>query len=216
MCKESIEEQKKKILRLHLWELYRIDFRKQMFHKLANSDKSGRREILLNANLENLFMLRRLRDPGFFYDICHEILEDKRIIKVVKRYFSDLANIHIFNTSEEVTKIESECEETEFDYPNKDFKLPMSLPGESQTNRLNKFSEIQDASMKFLLWKLNEATENSDEEAINVLISLIEEQYRIYNCRIWNHPHINVSKVFNIESPQYIIPMVIICGIFIW
>lgn len=100
----QIRENELNIIRNFLWETFLIDHNKRVLEKTESCSQDEKLEILQNLVLMNLFLLRRVRDPGFFWHISRSVHEEKSNLRKLRRYVRRLVEEHAFDV-EELTKI---------------------------------------------------------------------------------------------------------------
>jgi hypothetical protein len=78
------------IIEEHLWETFQIDFHKKIREEINKTPDDEKNKINRRLILNNFFLIRRSRDPGFFLHVMENIGKDTDLQKLVKKYISSL------------------------------------------------------------------------------------------------------------------------------
>ncbi|WP_209615791.1 tetratricopeptide repeat protein [Methanolobus bombayensis] len=80
----------KNVVEYFLWESYNIDSRKHLYKIINEAEDATRKEIGKHRILQNIFLLRRGRDPGFALHIYNMIKKDANAIQNTALYIQKL------------------------------------------------------------------------------------------------------------------------------
>ncbi|WP_342304929.1 hypothetical protein [Methanolobus sp. ZRKC5] len=80
----------KNVVEYFLWESYNIDSRKHLYTIINKADDDSRKEIGKHRILQNMFLLRRGRDPGFSLHVYDIIKKDVNAIQNTALYIQKL------------------------------------------------------------------------------------------------------------------------------
>ena len=81
---------KANVINQFLFESYNIDSGKYLIKKMQESDESGRKNIGKNLMLQQQFLIRRARDPGFRYYILNQIKNDTHALNMTVHYIQKM------------------------------------------------------------------------------------------------------------------------------
>lgn len=80
----------KNVVEQFLWESYNIDSRKHLYKLINEVDDETRKEVGKHRILQDLFLLRRGRDPGFAFHIYELIKKDEKPFQSTAFYIQKL------------------------------------------------------------------------------------------------------------------------------
>ena len=80
----------KNVAEQFLWESYNIDSRRHLYKMINEADDDTRKEIGKHRILQDLFLLRRGRDPGFAFHVYGLIKKDDKVFQSTAFYIQKL------------------------------------------------------------------------------------------------------------------------------
>lgn len=199
-----------------LWESYNIDSRKHLYKMINEADDdNARKQVSKNRILQDYFLLRRGRDPGFAFHVYEMIKADPRAFKSTVFYIQKLL---LDSACYDENQIFSPCSSNET--PNKNelaidknlkhtIHFPMSFEerGDGYVN-IN-FENINDHYLKKMMESTNEsiqyfeqryeiALEEKDDLTTDAVRDLIEE----YKTGYYSFDYFGKKQKFYWDSPN--------------
>jgi len=158
------------ILQNFLWENYLIDYNKKSLEKLEECSDDEKLEDLKHMVFMNMFLVRRVRDPGFYCYVLERVYEDRSVLSELKRYIEN-----IYDSDEMLFKIhpgDVKKHEKLFD---EKINQPITFPDDPYVKTLNDFDEVRKNSLKYLLKRFENAVNANDTNEMRAIESLIHE-----------------------------------------
>jgi len=157
-----------------LWPIFSIEQRKKLLQRLENLPEDRKAENVIDLELENLFLLRRVRDPGFYKFILEKVAENESLLKKIRNYIRKIFTENIDKIDEALFKI-SEGEKPE--EPNESIQIaPIIIyPSDSKEIKKAKASIVNKDSLKYFQMRLEQALKKDDIHEIRAIQSLMVE-----------------------------------------
>jgi len=163
------------IVRSFLYEIYSIDQRIEHFKRFQKATPEEQKSIMAHLNLHNLFLLRRLRDPGFYQFICSEVFKNKKTLRNLKGYIRKVIDREILPSEEDIFKLSADDETKESPLIDEELDHPPVNPFESVLDQMKNMTMVTENSLKYFTKRLEKAMEENDEIATMAIHSLIVE-----------------------------------------
>lgn len=180
-----------------LWESYNIDSRRHLYKMINEADDDTRKEIGKHRILQDLFLLRRGRDPGFAFHVYELIKKDEKAFQSAAFYIQKLLldgsyfdEDQVFSPCASNTKLNKNRSVVDGDLKHT-FHLPIyfeergdghvNLKLEKPVDRL-KYSrdESTKESLEYFNQRYESALENRDELTADAIRDLIQEYSTSY------------------------------------
>nr|WP_321353144.1 hypothetical protein [uncultured Methanoregula sp.] len=87
----------KHILESFLWETHDIDRGVSIRNAIKQNNKQENIELCHRLDLHNLFLFRRVHDPGFYLHVTQELEKNPKLLNETVRYIRRLLDQHVFN-----------------------------------------------------------------------------------------------------------------------
>lgn len=163
------------IVRNFLNEIFSIDQRTEHFKRFHEASPEQQKSIMTHLNLHNLFLLRRLRDPGFYQFICAEVFNDKDTLRKLRSYIRKVVDREILPKEEDIFKLSSDDDGEKKPLIEEELDHPIGNPFVSIIENLKNLTMIHANSLKYFQKRYERAVEENDEIAIMAIHSLIVE-----------------------------------------
>ena len=187
----------KNVAEQFLWESYNIDSRRHLYKIINEADDDTRKEIGKHRILQDLFLLRRGRDPGFAFHVYGLIKKDEKAFQSAAFYIQKLLldgsyfdENQIFSPCASNPKLNKNRTTVDSDLKHT-FHLPIyfeergdghvNLKLEKPVDRL-KYSrdESTKESLEYFNQRYESALENRDELTADAIRDLIQEYSTSY------------------------------------
>ncbi|MFA0822728.1 MAG: tetratricopeptide repeat protein [Methanomethylovorans sp.] len=161
------------VIKEFFFETYLIDNHLKVRGKFKQCTTEIEKEKLYHHfQLNNLFLIRRCSDPGFYLFVLNKVNKDEKIKVIVKNYASKLLTSS-FNFEQELFgSFSGEIEESFFD---KEIKNPITWPFSSPIDIAKNFGEVNGNSLYYFSKRLQHSIDKGDENEFLVISQLISD-----------------------------------------
>jgi tetratricopeptide (TPR) repeat protein len=148
-----------------LWEDFEISYGKFSRREILASNKEEREVLSREMTLRNLFLLRRVRDPGFSRHVVNQLRKRQDVLSRAKRYIAQAYNLLDSSEEREIFLADS----IEASKGRQDFAtgpIMTVLPFEGLTAMLKGFEENRKKAVEYLKWRADRALEVGDDDEL--------------------------------------------------
>ena len=168
--------QKQDILKSFLWESFEIDSYTARFEKLSSLPDTEKETVFSHIALQNIFLLRRVRDPGFYLYIEEEIFKDPAILRrQLPGYINNLRYREVDNLNHELFSLHPGESKNDDNDSESQVIQPLTSPFDSQSQFAQNAVQINQNSIDFFKKRLARAVEKEQVYEIQAIEHLLRE-----------------------------------------
>ncbi|WP_094227755.1 tetratricopeptide repeat protein [Methanolobus psychrotolerans] len=161
------------IIKEFFFDTYLIDSHLKVREKFKQcTTKMEKEELYHHFQLNNLFLIRRCHDPGFYLYVLDKVNKNEKIKATVKKYTNKLVTSSLNFEQELFGSFSNEVEDKLID---KEIKNPITWPFSSSLDKAKNFDEVNDNSLYYFSKRLQHAIDNGEENEFFVLSQLISD-----------------------------------------